>query len=121
MSTVQEQKRAHLEARALRELKDRLVQESYLSVIETAKRLGISREKLESLPFELLPYTDIGFGQKSMKRYHPADVQAFPARARAYQAARSRGEGEVYLAELRTDREEREEAALQIAREMSVA
>lgn len=118
MSTVQEQRRLHLEAKAVRELKERLVAESFLSVKEACGRLAVSRDKLEGLPFELLPYTDLGFGKNQMRRYHPADVQAFPARARAYQAARSGGEGEAYLQRLREEREAREAAALRIAQEM---
>lgn len=118
MSTVQEQRRLHLEAKAIRELKSRLTAESFLAVKDAAARLGISRDKLEIIPYDVLPYVDLGFGKKSMKRYHPADVLAFPARARAYQAARSMGEGDVYLEGLRTDRDARDAAAIRTAEEM---
>lgn len=120
MSTVQEQRRLHLEAKAIAELKERLARQAYMSVREVAKRLHLSREKVEAIPAEVLPYVDLGVN-RALRRYHPADVLALDARMRAWKTAQTDGRGEAYLAELRGELELRDAAALQVAEEMGRA
>lgn len=119
------QKRLLLEQRALEALRERIASEHYLSVKEVCERLGLSRQVVESLPMEILPYEDYGSGKRSLRRYHPADVLAAGARIRAWKRARERGEGEAYLRRLREELEERDRLAIQLAhamvREMAVA
>lgn len=120
MSTVQEQKRAHLEAKAVESLKARLAKQAYMSVPQVAERLNLSREKVEAIPPEILPFTDFGIG-RSLRRYHPADVLAVDARMRAWKQAQAIGEGEAYLSELRDELNARDTAALQAATESTAA
>lgn len=119
------QKRLLLQQRALEALRERIGSEHYLSVKEVCERLGLSRQVVESLPMEILPYEDYGSGKRSLRRYHPADVLAAGARIRAWKRARERGEGEAYLRRLREELEERDRLAIQLAhdmvREMAVA
>lgn len=119
------QKRLLLQQRALEALRERIASEHYLSVKEVCERLGLSRQVVESLPMEILPYEDYGSGKRSLRRYHPADVLAAGARIRAWKRARERGEGEAYLRRLREELEERDRLAIQLAhdmvREMAVA
>ena len=119
------QKRLLLQQRALEALRERIASEHYLSVREVCERLGLSRQVVESLPMEILPYEDYGSGKRSLRRYHPADVLAAGARLRAWKRARERGEGEAYLRRLREELEERDRLAIQLAhdmvREMAVA
>ena len=115
MSTVQEQRRLLLEERAIKELKERIGRETYLSVTEVCERLGMSREKVETLEVEILPYVDYGTPKKAMRRYHPADVAALDAVQRAYKRAEQRGEAEAFLRERRELLEARDLAALAMA------
>lgn len=120
MSTVQEQRRLHLEAKAIEQLKERIGRSSYMKVSEVAKRLNLSREKVEAIPREVLPYTDYGI-ERSLRRYHPADVLAVDARMRAWKDAQARGEGEAYLQGLREELDARDAAARQLADSMGRA
>lgn len=120
MSTIDEQRRLHLEAKAIAELKERIGRDAYMKVTEVADRLNLSREKVEALPPEILPFTDFGVG-RALRRYHPADVLAVDARIRAWKAAQARGEGEACLRELREELEARDATALRVADEMAQA
>lgn len=119
MSQIDEQRRLHLEKKALEALKERIGKESYLSVLEVAKRLNFSRDKVEAIPFEILPYSDYGTTGRSQRRYHPADVLAVDAVLRAYARARERHEGEAFMAERRVMLEERDRIALSITADLS--
>lgn len=114
--SIDEQRRILLERRAIEALKARIARESYLSVREVSERLNLSREKVEGLPMEVLPYADHGSGPRAYRRYHPADVMAVDARLRAWKAAQARGAGEAYLRELRAELEARDAAAIEAAR-----
>src|SRR5690625_6448786 len=92
---MDEQRRMLLQQRAIEALRERIASESYLSVREVCERLGLSRQVIEALPLEVLPYEDYGTGSRSLRRYHPADVLAAGARMRAWRRARERGEGEA--------------------------
>lgn len=115
---MDEQRRMLLQQRAIEALRERIASESYLSVREVCERLGLSRQVVEALPLEVLPYEDYGTGSRSLRRYHPADVLAAGARMRAWRRARERGEGEAYLRRLREELEERDRAAVRLARDM---
>lgn len=121
MSTVDAQRRLLLERKAIDELKARIARDAYMSIKDVQDRLGLSREKVEAMPVELLPYVDFGLGDRSLKRYHPADVLALDARMRAWQAAQARGEGEALLSTYREELQARDAAAVQVAREMGEA
>ena len=88
MSSIEAQRRAHLESKAVAALRARLARQEYMPVLEVAHRLNLSRDKVEEIPREILPYTDFG-KKRSLRRYHPADVQAIDARMRAWNSATS--------------------------------
>lgn len=119
------QRRLLLHQRAIEALRERIATEHYLSVRDVCARLRLSRQVVEALPIEILPYEDYGSGARALRRYHPADVLAAGARMRAWKRARERGEGESYLRRLREELDERDRAAMQLAhdmaREMTVA
>lgn len=119
MSSIESQRRLLLEKKALDDLRERIGREAYLTVPEVQERLNLSRDKVEALPIEILPFADYGTPNRSLKRYHPADVLAVDARIRAWRAAQQRGEGEAYLRELREELEARDAAALEVARLMN--
>lgn len=111
-----------LNRRAIEALKERISSESYLGVGEVVKRLGVSRALVEGLPFEVLPYVDLGRGEKRTKRrYHPADVLAADGLIRRWRRAQAHGHQEEFLAGLRTRLEERDSAAIRLADEMVAA
>lgn len=126
---MDERELLELRARAIEELKNRIIRDSYLTVEEVARRWGVHRSTVESLPEEILPYEDLGgLGRgragsekrRQLRRYHPAEVLAAGVRLRRWRRAQQRGEAEAYLARLRAELEARDEEALNIAREMAL-
>lgn len=121
---LDERERLVLQQRAIDALRDRVVADSYMSVGAVCARLGLSRETVEALPIEILPFSDYGSparGDKPgrhLKRYHPADVLAVDARVRAWRRAQQKNEGEAYLQGLRAELEARDTLARDIARDM---
>ena len=115
MSSIEAQRRAHLESKAVAALRARLARQEYMPVLEVAHRLNLSRDKVEEIPREILPYTDFG-KKRSLRRYHPADVQAIDARMRAWNSAKEEGRGEEYLAELREQLIVRDEIAIDLTK-----
>ncbi len=107
-----------LQQRAIDALKERIASESYMSIEQVRTRLKLSRAKVESIPFEVLPYTDCGSGTREYRRYHPADVLAADARIRGWRRAQAEGRSEQHLAELREQLEEADRAAIRTALEM---
>lgn len=116
---MDETQRLILRQRALDALKERIGRESYLSVKDVMDRLKLGRTTVESLPIEVLPYSDYGTATRALRRYHPADVIAADARIRAWKAAKARGEGEAHLAKLREELEARDRAAIEVAAEVA--
>lgn len=118
---MDQQKRLELQRKAIRSLKQRILEEDCLTVSEARKRLGVSRATLEKqYPIEILPWWDATPNSKTTsRRYHPADVGAAPARLRAWTAAKARGEGEAYLHQLREELDERDRLAIELAQEMA--
>lgn len=118
MSTVADQRRLHLEKRAIEELRERISRDAYLSVEEVRAVRNLSREKIESLPIEVLPYADHGSGERALRRYHPADVLALDAVLRAWKRAQDHGEEEAFLRDRRALLEARDAAAVELAATM---
>lgn len=113
------ERKLELRRKALEQLRERIQSDSYMSVKDVQERLSMSREKVEGLPEEILPYVDLGSGSRMMRRYHPADVYAVDARLRGWRRAQQDGRGEEYLGELREELEERDRVIQERAREMT--
>lgn len=115
MSTLETQKRLALEQKAIQKLRERISREAYMSVPELMEVLNLSREKIEALPVEVLPYADHGSGRRALRRYHPADVLALDAVMRQWKRAQDEQREEAFLSERREVLEARDEAAMEIA------
>ena len=63
----------------------------------------MSRDSLDSVPFEVLPWVPGNGEKKIVRRYHPADVAAYPARARRWR------DDPGALASMREELKERDE------------
>lgn len=86
-----------------------MVKTRYLTVSEVAEHFSVARSTIEDLPEEVLPFVDIApTPKRQLKRYHPADVHAAPARLRAWREAQQNAKGAAYLAELRARMENRD-------------
>ena len=109
----------HRRRKAIEDLRALIGRESFLTVAQACDRMNVNRKVVEALPMEILPYSDFGRGVRSLRRYHPADVLAAPARLRAWKRAQDAGRGEAHLAELRAQLEARDEEALNLARSMN--
>lgn len=117
--SLEAERRLMLQQRKLELVRRKVAGQAYLTVRDIQTRLGLSRETVEALPLELLPFVDLGLRKKSMRRYHPDDVMALDARFRAWQAARSRGQGEAYLSRLKEELRERDRETLDRSRRTS--
>lgn len=112
---MDERGRLILQQRAIEALRERVAEESYLTISAVMKRLGLARSTVDALPIEILPYVDCSpTPGRQLRRYHPADVIAFDARNRAWKRAQQRGEGEAYLAKLREELAARDELSCQL-------
>lgn len=97
------------EAGKIAALRERIRQTSYLTATEVRKHLHMSRDSLDGVPFEVLPWVP-GNGEKNVvRRYHPADVAAYPARARRWRDAMTNGRAREELAAMREELRERDE------------
>jgi hypothetical protein len=110
-----EQQVVVLQARKLARLREQMATISYLSVKQVMAYLNLSRQVVESLPIEILPYQDYGSGSRALRRYHPADVEAAGIRLRAWRWAQQEGHGEEYLRKLRHELEERDRGIFALA------
>lgn len=121
MSELDPRERMMLQARALEALRQRLLEETHLTVEQVAERWGVSRTTVEALPEEILPCEDLSpTAGRRLRRYSPAEVQAAAVRLRRWRRAQQAGRGEAYLRELRAELAEREEEILRAARELAV-
>lgn len=68
-------------AEKLKELNTWLANHSYLTISEVTEYLNISRDQVDALPYELLPWTDVSSpdSQRRSKRFRPTDVAAYHA------------------------------------------
>jgi anion-transporting ArsA/GET3 family ATPase len=110
-----EQQVVVLQARKLARLREQMATLSYLSVKQVMAYLNLSRQVVESLPIEILPYQDYGSGSRALRRYHPADVEAAGVRIRGWRWAQQEGHGEEYLRKLRHELEERDRGIFALA------
>jgi hypothetical protein len=110
-----EQQVIALQARKLARLREQMATLSYLSVKQVMAYLNLSRQVVESLPIEILPYQDYGSGSRALRRYHPADVEAAGVRLRGWRWAQQEGHGEEYLRKLRRELEERDQGIYRLA------
>jgi len=111
--SVDEQRFLVLQQRAVEAMRERIVCDSYMKVVEVAARLAVSRATVEGFPMAVLPYADLGTRTKACRRYHPADVQALDARLRAWRGAE---DSEAHLAGLREELDQRDRLAVAFAR-----
>lgn len=109
------EKRLVVEGRKIAALRDRIQQTAYLKASEVRKHLSMSAHALDAIPFAVLPYVPGNGRERVTRRYHPADVEAYPARARRWRRAIQEGREAEALALMeeeieRQDRERIEDA-----------
>jgi hypothetical protein len=104
MSTAE--RRVLAEQRKLEALRERIRETRYLRTREVLDHLQLSRATLYAVPREVLPWAP---GPGASRRYHPADVAAYPARARRWKDARERGTEAEVLEEMRAELATRDE------------
>lgn len=95
-------------------LRQRIVSTTYMKASEVRAHLNMSRHTLYALPLEVLPFVASEGGER---RYNPADVAAYPARARRLADAKKRGDEDAALATLRADLERQDTEAIERALE----
>lgn len=100
------------EAGKIRELRSRIVQTAYLTATQVCEHLHISRPTLDGIPMEVLPWVPGPGSARVHRRYHPADVAAYPARARRWKVAQETGREAEVLEKMRADLEQRDRQAI---------
>lgn len=77
-------------AEKLKELNTWLANHSYLTISEVTEYLNISRDQVDALPYELLPWTDVSSpdSERRAKRFRPTDVAAYHALRWHYEQAK---------------------------------
>lgn len=106
MSTPE--KRIIAEAGKIDRLRAYIVQTAYLKASEVRAHLHMSRATLAAIPREVLPWVAGSGKERSERRYHPADVAAYPARARRWKDAAAQGREAEMLEEMRNELDERD-------------
>lgn len=101
-------------------LRQRIEQTSYMKAGDVRKHLNISRSKLAEIPREVLPYVP-GQGVREHRTYHPADVAAYPARARRWRDAIAAGTESDVLEQMEIEIRERDDAMIRDALESYAA
>lgn len=102
------EKRMIVEARKIAALRERIRDTKYLTATEVREHLHMSRDGLDDVPPEVLPYAPGNGKLKVVRRYHPADVAAYPARARRWREAITQGREVAVLSEMRAELEARD-------------
>lgn len=115
---MNDQERLLLEQRAVEALKKRIAGETFLTINDVRDRMKLSRQVIEGLPMEILPFVPYGSKARTYRRYHPADVLAAEGRLRAWNRAKTKGEGEAYLRKLRDELDRADQLAHEAAIEM---
>lgn len=103
------------EGRKIAALSERIQQTAYMTSPEVRKHLRLSRSTLEGIPPEVLPFVPGNGKERVFRRYHPADVAAYPARARRWRKALEEDIESLVLAEMRRELEEVDRVAVQFA------
>jgi hypothetical protein len=99
------ERRLLAEQKKLDALRERIVGVTYMKAPEVRRHLN--RTDLDTIPPEVLPWVPSP-GKRVERRYHPADVAAYPARARRWHDARTAGREAEVLEEMRRELEERD-------------
>lgn len=81
------EKKLIAEQRKLSAMRERIREVAYLKASEVRTHLNLSPHALDEIPFAVLPYAPGNGKLRVVRRYHPADVEAYPARARRWRAA----------------------------------
>jgi hypothetical protein len=116
------ERRMIAERRKIEAVRERIARTTYMGVEEVAAHFGVSRAKLASYPFAVLPWVPGNDSRTRVVRlYHPSDVAAFPARMRRYTEALSRGEGPACLEDMERQIRERDERTMRDALERLTA
>ena len=108
MSDVE--KRLIAEGRKIAALRERIQATTYMTASEVKRHLHMSRDTLEAIPAAVLPWVPGNASAvRVMRRYHPADVAAYPARARRWKDAVDAGRGPAELATMAAEIRARDE------------
>lgn len=102
------EKRIIAEGKKLDALRERIRATKYLTASEVREHLHMSRDSLDSVPFEVLPWVPGNGAARVVRRYHPADVAAYPARARRWRDGIDAGAEAETLKEMRDNIEARD-------------
>lgn len=113
MSTTE--KRLIAEGRKLAELRDRIRDTAYLKASEVRKHLAMSAHALDEIPFAVLPFAPGNGRARVTRRYHPADVVAYPARARRWRDSIAKGTETEVLATMKAEIAERDRTLIEDA------
>lgn len=102
------EKRIIAEGRKLAALRERIQQTTYMTATAVRAHLNMSRASLDAIPAPVLPWVPGNGRTNVVRRYHPADVAAYPARARRWRNAIVCGTEDECLAAMRSELEERD-------------
>lgn len=100
------------EQRKLDALKNRIRAVSYMKTADVRAHLNVSRAVLDAIPFEVLPWVPGAGKERVERRYHPADVAAYPARARRWFDSKRAARETEELAAMREELQERDRARI---------
>lgn len=107
------EKRLLAEQKKLDALRQRIRETSYLKASEVRQHLNMGRATLTAIPREVLPWVPGNGEKRTERRYHPADVAAYPARARRWWDAQDGGREAEVLEEMRAELLARDRAAIE--------
>lgn len=89
-------------------LRERIRQTVYMKAPEVRAHLNMSRATLSEIPAEVLPWVPGAGNARIERRYHPADVAAYPARARRWRDGIAEGRETEVLTAMREELAERD-------------
>lgn len=93
-------------------LRDLIRQTAYMKASEVRAHLNMSRSTLAEIPAAVLPWVPGAGSERVERRYHPADVAAYPARARRWQDAKAKGSEAETLERMRAELALRDETLI---------
>ena len=93
-------------------LRDLIRQTAYMKASEVRAHLNMSRSTLAEIPAEVLPWVPGAGSERVERRYHPADVAAYPARARRWQEAKAADREAEVLEKMRSELVERDSSLI---------
>lgn len=111
------EKRLIAEQRKLSAMRERIREVAYLKASEVREHLNLSSHALDEIPFAVLPFAPGNGKERVTRRYHPADVEAYPARARRWRNAIVKKMEDKVLAEMEQEIAEQDAKAIGAALE----